>query len=461
MTLFEAVNASARTTNGAKAFASTLDPNVDFFFQAGASRGKDIVPSFVSALVSNPDVALRTALWMRDAREGAGERELFSQVLRTLAEMDHPSLERIIPVVPEIGRWDDLLVLLGTKHEVQVGELINSALASGNALCAKWMPRKGAEANKLRKLTAFKTPKLWRKTLVALSNTVEQKMCAKEWDTIEFGKVPSVAAARYQQAFNRNAPLKYAEYKQHLVKGEAKINAGAVYPYDVIKCIEHGDYEVACAQWAALPNYMEGSQERILPVVDVSGSMTVPAGGRGSVSCLDVAVSLGLYISERNEGIFKDQFVTFSTTPEMVKTSGSLQERLMQMQRAAWCVSTDIEAVFELLLSAAKTHGVAQDQMPTKILILSDMQFNFCAHGGNDLSLYESARLKYEEAGYKLPQLVFWNINHGGNAPVTCNQAGVALVSGFSPSILKSVLQADLDPVSIMLKTVMKDRYTL
>lgn len=460
-TLFEAVNSMSKTTNGCAAFASSLDANLDFFFAAGASRGKDITKEFTAAYAANPEVAVRTALWMRDVREGAGERQLFRDTLLLLDALEAPELPAVIKRVKDLGRWDDLLVLSDSKSFPLVAAEVKPALAEGNGLCAKWLPRKGAVANKLRKLLGIKNPKHWRKTLVAMSNTVEQKMCAKQWNDIEFSHVPSVAAARYQKAFFRNAGEKYEEYREALVKGEAKINAGAVYPYDVIRSLRYGDAKVASAQWDALPNYMEGCEDRILPIVDVSGSMGCPAGKSSSVSCLDVAVSLGLYISERNVGPFKDMFVTFSERPTLEKVSGNLKQRFMQMATAHWGMSTDLEAVFDLLLNAAVKHNVAEEQMPNKILILSDMQFNYVTGGTNE-TLYEAAKRKYEAAGYKLPQVVFWNINsYSGTVPVTATTAGTSLVSGFSPSILKSLLNGSLNPVKVMLDTVMKDRYKI
>ena len=343
-----------------------------------------------------------------------------------------------------------------------------------DGLCAKWMPRQGAEANKIRSYMKL-TPKLYRKLVVGLSNTVEQKMCAQDWTGIVYPHVPSVAAARYQKAFLKHDPAGYGKYKEKLVSGEAKINASAVYPYDVIRSLTHGDKTVANAQWASLPNYLEGSDENILPVVDVSGSMSgVPVSG--SVTALDVAISLGLYTSERMGGVFKDQFVTFSGTPQMLKLKGSLEQRYSQMAQSDWGMNTDIGAVFKLILTAAVKGKVPQKEMPTKILILSDMEFDACittggsgkksgymSTGGSAVSVsaMEFIEKEYADAGYKVPQIVFWNLNgRAGNSPVTYNKVGAALVSGFSPSIVKSVLGGEeMTPISIMLKTVMVERY--
>lgn len=471
-TLFEAVNASGVTTNGAVTNASSLNKNVDLFFLAGASRGKDIIGTFAGALAEDSEVAVRVLEWARDARGGAGERETFRKLFTYLIRTEPTLAERLLVKVPELGRWDDILLTFGTVLERDALRMISFALNQvQDGLCAKWMPRQGPEANKLRSYMKM-TPKQYRKLLVGLSNTVEQKMCAQDWTGITYPHVPSVAAGRYQKAFLKHDPAGYAVFKEKLVTGEAKINASVSYPYDVIRSLTKGDREVAIAQWKALPNYLEGSDENIMPVVDVSGSMGSVASG--SVTALDVAISLGLYVSERMGGAFKDTFMTFSGSPQMLKLTGDLGKRYDQMARSDWGMNTDIGAVFKLILSAAKTGNVDQKEMPTKILILSDMEFDACVTTGStasagrhstgspmSVSAMDFIEKEYEAAGYKVPQIVFWNLNgRVGNSPVTYNKVGAALVSGFSPSIVKSVLGGEeMTPISIMLKTVMVERY--
>lgn len=445
------------TTNGMDAYESTLDNCVDLFYKIGASRGQDVVPSFRKAFNDDPDMALRIALWVRDVRGGSGERQIFKDILVNLANNDEMACRALMVKTPELGRWDDLLALVGTPLEKDAFTLIENGIkVEKDSLCAKWMPRKGEVAVKLRAFMEM-TPKQYRKTLVTLTDVVETKMCAKEWDAIDFEKLPSLASARYQTAFNKNAVTQYKEFKEKLVEGTAKINAGAVYPYDVVKSLHSGDKNVADAQWNALPNYMEGSSERVVPLVDVSGSMMTSAGRNGNVTCLDVAISLGLYISERNEGIFKDKFITFASNPKMLSLTGSLSSRYQQMERSDWGMSTNVESALDLILKSAVTHSVPESHMPTKLLILSDMQFNNCVRGG---TLSETLTRKFEEAGYKVPDVIFWNLNASNNVPVTFDQKGTALVSGFSPSLMKSVLSCEsLDPVQMMKDTVCVERY--
>ena len=297
--------------------------------------------------------------------------------------------------------------------------------------------------------------------LVNLTNVVETKMCANDWESIDYSKLPSLASSRYQKSFVKNDTERYDDYKKGLVDGTAKVNAGAVYPYDIIKSISQGgDTVVSEKQWESLPNWMEGSDERVLPVVDVSGSMCCPAGGNDNLSCMDVAISLGMYISERNEGDFKDAFITFSESPQLQYLTGGLTERILQLRRADWGFSTDLEAVFSLILEQAKLNDIPQDKMPTKIMILSDMQFNQATR--RNLGSHSMIESMYNEAGYKKPDIIYWNLNSGGsNFPVKFNENGTSLVSGFSPSILKPLLAGkNMTPESIMMDTVNDERYS-
>jgi len=476
MKLVDALRQEDRLTeNGMATNSSSLSAVVDLFYNIGAMRGQDkerLIATFSKAFYQDPTRALKILFWARDVRGGAGERQIFRDIMGYLVETHPEALKKNLHLVSEFGRWDDLLILEDTKLQADAFNLIQKALLEDqNGLCAKWMPRKGVTAAKLRDHMGL-TPKLYRKVLVSLTNVVEQLMCAKQWEDIDFSKLPSLASSRYQKAFWKNAKEQYEAYIGKLQKGEAKINAGAVYPYDVTKSLEHGKAEVAVEQWKALPNWMEGSNDMILPMVDVSGSMNCPTGGNLNVTCMDVAVSLGLYISERNEGPFKDAFLTFSGKPELQVLSGNLKERFTQLSRSEWAMNTNIEAAFKTVLDQAVKHGVSQDQMPTKILILSDMQFDEATstQGGWYRSetvpewnptAQQMIEKMYNDAGYKVPNIVYWNIqSRHGDVPVSFDKMGTALISGFSPAIMTSILGAEeFTPVAIMDKTIMSERY--
>lgn len=464
--LFEAMNKTATTDNGCLAYHTSLSANLDFFYLAGASRGKNIKLEFKKALAENPEIALRTLQWLRDIRGGAGERQLFRELFKEYSESAQVKADTIAALVykvQDIGRFDDLLwIIEHCKGLVTAQSVFASALKAGNGLAFKWTPIKGEVAKTLRKYMGYKSEKDWRKFIVAGRKTVEQQMCAKEWNDIDFSKVPSVASARYQKAFGRNAQEKYAAYLESLQKGETTINAAAVYPYDIYKSCFNGNAAVANEQWKALPNYLEGSSERILPMIDVSGSMSCPAGGNSKLSCMDVAISLGWYLSERITGEFNRTFLTFEANVRMGKVQEglSLRDVFSSIAKAPWGGNTDIHSAFNVLLRTAKQHNVPQDNMPTMIIILSDMQFD--AHGNRGLTGFESIQEQYEAAGYELPKIVFWNLNAANKSiPVTKHQSGASMVSGFSPALMKGILKGGMTPEQVMLDTIMIDRYKL
>jgi len=462
-------NQSTRTTNGMKARVGTSNPAVDLFFKFGASRGKNILPDFTAAYVENKELALRIALWGRDARGGAGERKLYRDIMKTLPAREAIAL---IDKTVLVGRWDDLLVEFDNA-EVQsyAFNKIKEALENGDGLAAKWMPRKGPVAARLRSHFGW-TPKFYRKRLVELTKVVETQMCANKWDEINYNHVPSLAAARYKKAFNRHS-VKFEEYVKKLAAGaeDVKVNAGTVYPYDILKTVfADGGWNFnlknmsaaekghIVAQWDALPNYV--GDANILPIVDVSGSMSSSVGG--NLRAIDVAVSLGLYVADKNKGPFHGTYVQFSSESKLQTLKGDILQKVNQMVSDECDMSTNLHAAFDNILSVAVRGKVPQEDMPKIVLIMSDMQFNQCIRW--DDSAIEMIRRKYESAGYEMPGVVLWNLNAHDNVPVKHNEKGVALVSGFSPSIVKSVLSTDMDqftPESIMLKTVMVDRYAV
>jgi hypothetical protein len=345
-------NKDTFTENGMPTHSTTLNSCVDLFFQIGALRGSEKrrkLSLFSKAFDSNPLIAMKILFWVRDVRGGAGERQTYRDIVEYLALYNSSALQKNIHLMPEYGRWDDVLTLIGTDLEKDALELIVNALENGNGLCAKWLPR-GNGKNQVKKKQAKaireylkKTPKEYRKLLASLSSTVENLMCNKEFSKIEYGKVPSKAMSGYMRAFTKNDGDRFSEYLESVSNGTEKINTGAIYPYDVttnlklldtildnymlseeekykqVRDISNG----AIQQWNNLPDFMGGNKEMVLPLVDVSGSMDCPVGRSGNVTCMDVAISLGLYISERNVGPFKDSFITFSAEPELQHLKGN------------------------------------------------------------------------------------------------------------------------------------------
>ena len=471
------------TANGMVTNSTSLDANLDMFFLAGASRTmseRDIIAIFSKARAENPLSAMKVLFWSRDIRGGAGERKFFNIIIKHLATHYPEYLFNTenFKLIPEFGTWKEIISLIAyDKFADKVYAFIKAGLENKDtqSLVAKWLPRKGPEAAMIRKGIGM-SPKEYRKTIVALSNVVESKMADKDYSAIEYSKIPSKAFNKYRKAFERNDPERFSAFLESVKKGDEKINAGAIFPHVLYKQMREdimwGSFSVRnmasevekdaiVEQWNSLPNYLEGNDERILPVCDVSGSMTTTIDNSGTMA-MDISVSFGLYFSERLEGPFKDAFITFSDRPELNYLKGGLFEKVTQLSSAAWGMSTNLEATFKLLLDKAKAGNVAENEMPTKILIFSDMQFNACVRNPES-GASKMIKDMYAEAGYKVPNVIFWNLKGKiGNVPAQANSKNVALLSGFSPASVKGVLGGEvLTPAEVMLNVINSERYSL
>lgn len=463
------------TDNGAVTLATSGNKLVDLFFLFGASRGKNLTEAYKNAYDMDPILTTKLALWGRDIRGGAGERELFLQYLRWLSTYDSECVEQVINsgLIHEVGRYKDYLVFaepdMYALFDNKLFKLAATQIAKGLSdparvgLASKWMPVQGRVAMLLAKHFGM-TPRNWRKRIVSGRNVVEQQMCAKEWASIKFEQVPSLAMTRYLKAFKKRTPETLEVYKASLVKGETKVNASAVYPYDIIHSLHSGgDKVVLEKQWEALPDYM--NDRKVLPVVDVSGSMGSKIAGQ--ISAMDVAVSIGLYIATKQKNEFNNVVMSFSSESEITKLKKkNLADQANEVRGIHWGMSTNLQAAFSNLLEFGKKFKVSQEDMPETILIISDMEFDSCAsldnrYGPKYATNFEEIEKRYAASGYKRPNIVFWNVNgRVGNSPVSFKQDGTALVSGFSPSIMKSILTGEnLTPESIMLNTINIERY--
>ena len=472
---------STETTNGAKAFKSTLDLNVDLFGKISASRSDadSIVPLYLRALEEDPETALRILFNSRDIRGGQGERNVFRHLLlNTPFEIR----EKIIPLIPIYGRWDDLFVLDGCIDWNRVVDFVISKLNHDNdpetehpSLLAKWMPSINASSKKtkaLGKQFAKRMNLSEKEYRVMLSNLrkkidlVEHKMCSNNWSEIEYSKVPSKAGLMYRKSFIKHDLDRYNQFMLSAVKLENKVNASALYPYEiaekVTKAYTHVDPTeelVLQAFWQNLPDYMDGKSFKGLVVADTSGSMT---SAIGNVKPIDVSISLAIYIAERNAGVWKNKFITFSENPEMQTIIGdTIVDKIKNLSKADWGYNTDLIAVFKSILKAAKADSVAPEDMPEKIFIISDMQFDQACNS-NTRTNFEQIKKNYAKYNYKMPDLIFWNVNGSANVPMTIHDTGTCLVSGCSPSILSAVLSGEvISPIDILKQAVYTERYDL
>lgn len=463
------------TDNGAVSYASSLNHNVDLFFRIGSARGQNLNDAFDKAFAEDPNMAIRMLQWVRDVRGGAGERQTFRNLLKYMETRPeyHYYLSRMIPKIAEIGRWDDFFVFQTKKYKEMAYRQIEIALAKGNALVAKWCPRERSNRKEDRQvakeLMAFMklSPKQYRKMLVELTSAVESQMCAKKWDQINFQAVPSVASRRYAKAFGKNATVAYSDYLVKVAEGGAKMNASAIFPYDVTSIATQWNSDAtsvlaADLQWKALPDYTNG--KRILAMIDLSSSMDEIVPGTKH-SHRHMAISLGLYVAEKNKGAFKNVFLAFSDDPVIGRVKdGNIVARYQSIANSVVAYSTNFQKAFDYILSHAIKHKVSNDEMPEIIVVPSDMQFS--QTGSHDTN-FQAIRNKFENAGYTMPKLVFWQMNGSkSGTPVRANQDNVSLISGFSPAILKAVLgdaevkeEPKEDPTETMKKALYVERY--
>jgi hypothetical protein len=442
----------AFTLNGMPTYKHNEDPLVTLYYEMGASRFQQehLIRLFGESYGVEPSWTRKALLHLRDARGGMGERRSYRTLIeRFLPHWTEDQIYALMYLTVKYGRWDDLTAFLTSSYAGEAARYWMNAVKAGDKLAAKWAPREKSSKKDIAKVlraVAGLNAKEYRRLLARNTDVVETKMSFKEWDDIDFSRVPSVAMARYGKAFRNRAPVKFMEYLERVEKGIDKINAGAVYPHDVVRSVKNGDAVAADAQWNALPDYLEDFS--FLPVVDVSGSMETNVSG--SITAMDVAVGLGIYLSERNKSVFKDKFITFSEHPTWfdLKRFMTLQEKIRNTMDAHWGMNTNVLAVFELILKAAMQNHVLKCDMPDAILILSDMQFDYSASEPHQYFM-PLVRKMFAEAGYECPTLIFWNLNsYGTNFPVEMNESGVVLVSGFSPAILKGLLKGDVSQLT-------------
>ena len=492
-------NETQLTENGAVGYRTTGKNLLDLNFSITSLRNKSesyIVEKFVDAFYENKLFAVKWLFYCRD-REAVGERRTFRTIMKYLAENHMDIALAVVKLIPEYGRYDDLWCLLDTELKDNVVILIKRQLNEDAknmmenkpiSLIAKWLPSINASSRKTKQLAKVicqelgMTKKQYRKTLSKLRaylKVVEVSMSAKEWNAIDYSAVPSRANLVYNGAFLRNDEERRRAYLDSLQRGETKINASVLFPHDIVsnysetrgwsRRVKPTIDTTLEELWKALPDYVKGAGNTIC-VADGSGSMTSTVGGT-KVTALDVANALAIYFAERSSGQFKDNYITFSERPQLVDFSkaSSLKEKIEIALRHSEVANTNIEKVFDLILKTAISKNMTQDELPQNILILSDMEFDSCAtcnyngrygYGRPNQTLFYTFAQKYAEHGYKLPRLVFWNIcSRTGTIPVKENDLGVALVSGFSPAVVKMVLSNSTDPFECLLEQLNAERY--
>lgn len=507
------------TENGAATYRTTQSDCLDLFATIGALRtadAADVVQRFIKAYAEDADLAMKTLFFARDVRGGLGERRVFRTILAYLAASEPESVRRNLAYIAEYGRYDDLLALLGTPCEADMLALVKAQLArdvealaasrqqasqapatstataqqapacnadasmqatatqpASVSLLAKWLPsvnasnrEAAANARKIARALGM-TDAQYRKTLSALRahiKIIENNLREKDF-TFDYTKQPSKALYKYRQAFLRSDAERYQAFLAKAESDPTVLHAGTLTPYDVIapvitrienrEAFSEAERHSMDVTWKSLEDF--AGAENALAVVDGSGSMYW--GGQGYMPAA-VAQSLGIYFAEHNRGAFRGHFITFSRNPQLVEVKGrDIVEKVRYCMSFNECANTDLAKTFELLLKVAVRNNLRQQDMPSKLYVISDMEFDMCAQGA-EITNFEHAKAEYARFGYQLPQIVFWNVaSRHRQQPVTKNEQGVALVSGCSPQIFSMLSQNQLDPYSYMLSILSSDRY--
>jgi hypothetical protein len=473
----------ARTENGDLAYKSTGSACLDFFSLCGGMRRnlEDLDKLFAKAYAENPVVAIKILFYMRNIRGGLGERNSFRVLLKELAKFYPEMAKQIVYAVPEYGRWDDLLVLLDTPVKDDAIALIKSqiekdkdAMEKGRevSLLGKWLPsintsskESVARAKIIMAALGMKAVE-YRKLCSALRKEIkilEDNLRRKDY-TFDYSKQPSQAMLRYKKAFMRNDEERYksflnkvVEQAEKLARGEeipeeerVKLNTKTLYPYQIVAPFITGslasDNEKLAleASWKSLDRSTFNS--KTIVVRDGSGSMY---DGYGDFAAINVATSLALLFAEQLDGAYKNSFITFSERPHLIQIpdmADTLERKLHFIRQFGEVANTNIAAVYELLLNVAKNNNVPKEEMIERVLIITDMEFDYCAEGTTSFEYYKQ---QFAEAGYELPEIVFWNVRaRDTHLPVTENENGVKLVSGASANIFADVMNDELKVVT-------------
>ena len=475
------------TENMAVTSRTTGSDCLDLFSTIGALRQaneEEIISRFIRAYTENPDTAMKLLFFARDIRGGLGERRVFRIIMNWLAINKPNSARRNIEYIAEYGRYDDLMIFFSTECEKDMLEYVKRqfdkdmlALKNGGeiSLLAKWLPSINATNKETIRKARLVARALglnnaeYRKALTALRAEIkilEDNLRRKDY-SFDYEKQPSRAMFKYRKAFFRNDSERYMGFLSKVCSGKAVLHTDNVSPYELIdpylgcygdsfiRSLSEQEKIALNTTWENIPDF--AGDENTLVVVDTSASMYWTK----KPSPASVALSLGLYFAERNKGVFKNHFIEFSETPRLIEIKGdTFVDKLSYIATFNEIANTNLEAVFDLLLNAAVKNNVSQNELPQKLIIISDMEFDCCIYNSDDTN-FNNAKNKYNAYGYKLPSIVFWNVaSRNRQQPVTENEQGVVLVSGVTPRLFSMVAGGALSPYKFMIDVIESERYS-
>lgn len=482
-----------RTENGAVTLRSTMNGVMDLFALGGSYRNRsdeDCITLFKKALQEDETYALRCLFYLRDCRGGQGERRFFRVILKWLANHRPELIRRNLKYVSVMGRWDDLYVFVGTPLEKDAFNIMKHQLAldvecKAPSLLAKWLKSENTSSAESCRLGAITrdhfgmSARQYRKTLSVLRERIrvlERLMSQGRWEEIEFDKIPSKAGMIYRNAFAR-----HDLYEKFAKDEKTKVNAKTLYPYEVVaeafkltrgnsfNCnkvpLDDTQRLVINKYWQNLEDYFQGASLDALCVIDTSGSMW----GYEASAPINVAISIGLYCAEKAKGPFAGHYISFSSRPQLIETKGvDFCDKVERIYRTNLCENTNIEATFDMLLNTALQNSCTQSDLPKSIIVVSDMEFDAARGDGwrynsynrvpSKETLMEGIKRKWEAAGYKMPNLIFWCVQSRQDTIPMKVENGISMVSGFSPVLFQQIME-NKSAYDLVLDKLNSERY--
>lgn len=487
------------TENGAVKHNTSLDKVLDMFALGGAYRkrtDKEVEELFGDAYRQDKELALKCLFYLRDCRGGQGERRFFRVAYKWLCRNDELIARLNLKYIPEFGRWDDLIDIGYAMYKANkfiyedIIDIIANQIDVDNesktpSLLAKWMPSENASSAETKAKAKWimsevgVTPKEYRLRLSSIRkkiNVLERLMSENRFDEIEFDKIPSIAGMKYKNAFAVKE-VTAARYKAFMADKKTKVNASVLNPVDIAQRVfgngwstsnlSETDVNMLCKYWDNLKDYYQGREENAIAIIDVSGSMYGQP--------LAAAVGMGAYVATKSHGPFANHFITFSAQPELVEFEGdNIVDKMLRCRGAHWEMNTNVAAAMDLILDSAIAHKLPQSDLPARLYIFSDMEFDRCitletdgryswntpSLNRNEIgTLFEKIQKKWAAAGYEMPQVTFWNLDaKQNNIPAIGPKFNY--ISGFSMGQMESVMSGKT-AIDMMLEVLNKERYSV
>lgn len=476
------------TENGGLTYNTTQNALEDLFGLGGSYRSRtdeDCILLFKKAYADNPTLAMKCLFYIRDREAGLGERRFFKVIIKWLAINHTAHIEKNLQYIPLYGRYDDWYAFVETPLEAKMFNEMRKQLAldvdsKTPSLLAKWMKSINSSSKETCALGAKTakafgmTAKQYRKTLSILRakiNVLERLMSENRWNEVEFDKIPSRAGFIYRNAFARHDVEQ--KYEEFIRDPNTKINADTLYPYEIVgKALKLGKTNLSNLEritinkyWNNINNVFGEYNFNGICVCDTSGSMI----SNDLSAPINVAISLALYCAERAKGPFANHYISFASRPQLIETNGvDFVDKVQRIYKTNLCDNTNLEAVFDLLLSTIEHFKLKEKDLPKNIIVISDMAIdestgdyynNFHAWTkGSTLTEMEKIRVKWKQHGYNLPRLIYWNVDARNDLILDAGK-NVTFVSGMSPNIFTQIMTGKIGR-DFILSILNSERYS-